>query len=72
MRESFSWGLQPHPRSFNYVFRAQLLEAGGVRHVIAVIPPGQAVGLKRDRTRARVLADSLDKYERPPRLEEVC
>lgn len=72
MSAPFSWGLQPHPRSFDYVFRAQLHDGAAVRHVAAIVRPGQAVGLKRDRARARVLADSLPQHDRPPRLEEIA
>lgn len=71
MSQPFSWGLQPHARSFGYIFRAQLLEDGHVRHVATVVQPGQAFGLKRDRARARVLADSLPKFDRPVPLEEI-
>ena len=68
---AFSWGLQPHPRSFDYVFRAQLHDGAAVRHVAAVVRPGVAAGLKRERGRAQVFAESLPRHDRPPRLEEI-
>lgn len=71
MRDPFSWGLQPHPRSFGYIFRAQLLEGGLVHHVATVIRPGLVAGLRRDKVRARVFADSLPRHPTPPRMEEI-
>ena len=71
MSAPFSWGLQPDSRGFGYVFRAQLHDGITVRHVAAIVRPGVAVGLKRDRTRARVFADSLPRHDQPPRREEI-